>query len=270
MSRWIASFGMYDRVELQPANDALWDAVAAHLRAAGVADVPDRLDRSRSLHDIWSDPALLVAQCCGYPMTTAYAGRVRYLATPIYLAAGCDGVRHRSRLIVRIDDEREALSAFRGAIAAVNQWDSNTGMNLLRAAIARLAPIGPFFNYVIETGSHADSARAIALGRADIAAVDAVSYAHLERYEPDVTSKLRTVGWTDLTPGLPFVTSVRTSQADTAALIRALRAAVRSPDVRAACDVLRLDDVRQIGSSRYDAILTFEKRAIRAGYPTLA
>lgn len=270
MSRRTASFGMYDRPELHQANDHLWSVIAAHLRDGGVADVPDRLDRSRSLHDIWADPDLLLAQCCGYPMMTAYSGRVRYLATPVYRAAGCDGVRHRSRLIVRADDERTAVSEFHGSIAAVNQWDSNTGMNLLRATIAGLATGPRYFGDVIETGSHTDSAQAVANWRADIAAIDTVSYAYLERYEPALTSLLRTIGWTELTPSLPFVTSVHTSQADAAALIRALRAAVHDKELVEDRDILLLNDVRQIGSSRYAAVMAAEQNAIRSGYPQLA
>jgi ABC-type phosphate/phosphonate transport system substrate-binding protein len=270
MSERIASLGMYDRPELQPANDRLWEAIAGHLQKAGVIGVPDRLDRSRPLDAIWDDPALLLAQCCGYPMTTRYDGRLRYLSTPIYRATGCDGPRHRSRLIARHDDERDALSAFRGARAALNGWDSNTGMNLLRVAVARLAPGPGFFAEVIETGSHAESARRIADGEADVAAVDTVTYAHLERYEPDVTARLRTIGWTDLTPGLPLVTSAATSQADQAALMRAIRAAVRDPALAGACDLLLLDDVRPIGSGRYAPIRAAEHEAIRSGYPVLA
>jgi ABC-type phosphate/phosphonate transport system substrate-binding protein len=270
MSRRIASFGMYDRPELQQANDNLWSAIAANLRDAGVADVPARLDRSRSLHEIWADPDLLVAQCCGYPMMTAYSDRVRYLVTPVYRASGCDGVRHRSRLIVRADDRRAAVSEFHGSVAAVNQWDSNTGMNLLWATIAGLATGARYFADVIETGSHADSARSVAIGQADIAAIDTVSYAHLKRYEPALTSRVRTIGWTELTPSLPFVTSVHTWQADTASLIRALRAAVHDQGLQADLDLLLLDDVRQIGSNRYAAVIAAEQNAIRSGYPQLA
>lgn len=270
MSPRIASFGMYDRPELHEANDRLWAAIAVHLRDADVAGVPDHLDRTRSLHEIWADPDLLLAQCCGYPMVMSYSGQLRYLATPVYLAGGCDGVRHRSRLIVRHDEGRTALSGFRGARVAVNQWDSNTGMNLLRAAIAPLAPGPRFFAEVVETGSHAASARAIARARADIAAVDTVSYAYMERYEPEVTSRLKTIGWTEPSPGLPFVTSMRTSQADTAALVRALRIAVHSPDLRQDRDLLLLNDIRQIGSNRYATVLAAERRAARLGYPALA
>ncbi len=145
----IASLGMYDRPELQAANDQLWNAIAFHLRDAGLGDVPARLERERPLHDIWADPGLLIAQCCGYPMMTAFKGQLRYLATPVYRAPGCEGVRHRSRLVIRRDDDRAALAAFRGGRAAVNQWDSNTGMNLLRAAVAPLAHGPVFFDALI-------------------------------------------------------------------------------------------------------------------------
>lgn len=266
----VASLGMYDRPELQAANDQLWSAIAFHLRDAGLSGVPARLERERPLHDIWADPTLLIAQCCGYPMMTEYKDRLRYLATPVYRAPGCEGVRHRSRLVVRRDDDREALAAFRGGRAAVNQWDSNTGMNLLRAAVAPLAHGISFFDALTETGSHAASARLIAEGGADVAAIDTVSFAHLDRFEPEVTASLRTLGWTDLSPGLPLVTSIDTTEEDVAHILRALRAVVRDPRLADARRILLIEGVRRLGPNSYASIEAAERKAQRASYPVLA
>lgn len=134
MSR-VASLGMYDLPHLRQANDRLWTAIAARLRHAGLADVPDRLDRDRPLADIWDDPALLLAQTCGYPLTTRWRDRLTYVATPAYAGEGCDGDHHRSRFVVRRDDAATCLAALAGLRAAINAVDSNTGMNLLLSLI---------------------------------------------------------------------------------------------------------------------------------------
>ena len=86
---------------------------------------------------------------------------VEVLATPIYGFAGCDGPNHRSFLIAHRDDPRTALAEFRGDRAAVNSFDSNTGMNLFRASVAPLAEGKPFFADVVETGAHAASLAAV-------------------------------------------------------------------------------------------------------------
>lgn len=268
MKARIASLGMYDSGPLQGANDRLWTAIAGHLRAAGLDRIPDDLDRSRPLADIWDDPDLLLAQTCGYPLMTRWRGRLRYIATPCYRAPGCDGVAHRSRIVVRADEEAETLAAFRGRRVALNDRHSNTGMNLLRALIAPLAEAGAFFGAVIETGSHAASARAVAEGTADIAAIDTVTFAHLDREAPAVTRTLRTLSWTAATPGLPFVTAPTTSTGIVQMLRRAISSAIE--EQRDAADRLLLDRIERVGLRRYHSVTTLEARSRRAGYPALA
>ncbi len=141
----VASLGMYDFPWLREATDAFWGLMRDGLREAGVDGVPDELERERPLREIWRDPNLLLAQTCGYPLVTELAGRVRLVATPIYDLPGCDGVLHRSFVVVRADDPARELADLRGRRCAVNGFDSNTGMNLLRAAIAPLAQDGAVF-----------------------------------------------------------------------------------------------------------------------------
>jgi ABC-type phosphate/phosphonate transport system substrate-binding protein len=262
-----ASLGMYDAAPVRDANDRLWSSIAAHLRSAGVEGVPERLDRSRPLADIWDDPDLLLGQCCGYPLVTAWRGRLRYVATPRYRAFGCEGTSHRSRIIVRWDDPAETLHAYRGQRVAVNDPLSNTGMNLLRALVAPLSAGGRFFGSVVMTGSHAASARLVTTGEADIAAIDGVTYALLERDEPALTKRLRTLTWTAPSPALPFVTSARTDPRIVRLLRRALILAIEKEP--AAAERLMLGGIENIGIRRYEALNTVERRAARAGYAEL-
>jgi len=265
----VASLGMYDRPEVQAANDRLWAAIAARLVAQRVERVPDRLDRWRSLADVWDDSDLLLAQCCGYPLVTAWRGRLRYVATPLYDVAGCEGSDHRSRIVVRHDDPGETLSDFRGRRAAINEPDSNTGTNLFRAAVAPIAGGQRFFATVTATGSHAASARLIAAGGADIAAIDTVSFALIERHEPRVAANLRTLGWTEAVPGLPLVTSRSTSRRELAALRAALRMVAADPALADIRSALFIAGVELIRPARYDSIVRIEARAQRARYPEL-
>jgi ABC-type phosphate/phosphonate transport system substrate-binding protein len=270
MTARIASLGMYDRPELESANNALWAAVASGLQDADVPGVPRRLDRNRSPADIWTDPDMLLAHCCGYPLVTVLRGQVQYVATPCYRAPGCEGSSHRSRIIVRREDPAVALSCFKGGRAAINERTSNTGMNLFRAAIAPHAGGKVFFETVIESGSHIASARLVAYGKADVAAIDCVSFAHLEHYEPHLAEELRTLGWTEATPGLPLVTGLNTSRREITALRCALKELSSDPALAGARSVLLLEGFAVLRPDRYGRIKAVENRAVGAGYPVLA
>jgi ABC-type phosphate/phosphonate transport system substrate-binding protein len=132
--RRVASLGMYDSFWLAPANDALWRAIAAQLRRAGMTDVPAALDRDRPLNTTLRDPDVLLGHTCGYPLMTSLRGRVRVVATPCFDLSGCEGAWHRSLIVVAAGSAARSLEDLRGGVAAINGPDSNTGMNLLRAA----------------------------------------------------------------------------------------------------------------------------------------
>jgi ABC-type phosphate/phosphonate transport system substrate-binding protein len=230
--------------------------------------VPGQLDRNRPLASIWNDPALLLAQTCGYPFMTSWR-QLRYVATLCYGAPGCEGPLHRSRIVVRADDPATSLADFRNRPAAVNDFASNTGMNLFRAALAPHTQGPSFFQTVIESGSHADSARLVVSGKADIAAIDCVSYAHLEHSEPDLTASLRTLAWSTASPGLPLVTAAATSQRDIKLLRRALIEVLEDEEFAGHARRLLITGVHVLGVARYRPVLAIERWAATAGYPQL-
>jgi ABC-type phosphate/phosphonate transport system substrate-binding protein len=266
----IASLGMYDPRWLHHANDTLWRAIAARLRAQGLTNVPDALTRNRPLDAIWTAPDLLLAQTCGYPLTTRLGEAVALVATPLYDAPGCEGAWHRSALIVRHDDPAPDLAALAGRCVAINARDSNTGMNLLRASVAPLARSGRFFAAVVETGAHLRSLCAVIAGHADVAAIDAVTLALLRDRYRSLDRRVRVIGWTAASPGLPLMTSARQPEATIAALRAALTDVIADPAVAAPCAALRLVGMTVLPRSAYDMVPALERQARDAGYPELA
>lgn len=252
MSGAVASLGMYDHPAQRWANDALWQAITARLAARGVA-APDALDRDRPVEAIWRDPRLLLAQCCGYPLVTDPALALRVVAVPHYAVPDCAPGRHASRVLVRADDPATTLAGLRGRRAAVNALSSNTGANLFRAALAG-EPLDRVFAALVETGSHRASAAAVRDGVADVAAIDAVTYAALARDEPDAVAGLRQLALTRSSPALPFVTARATPPALVAALRDALHAAVHDPALARARTALFLADVAPASVHRYVAL----------------
>lgn len=268
MTRAVASLGMYDHPDQRAANDALWSAIAVRLRRRGI-DAPATLDRGRPVEDVWRDPHLLFAQACGYPLVTEPDLTLQVVAAPVYEAAYCAGAVHRSLVVARADDPGDGIAAFRDRIAAFNGRASNTGYNLLRALVAPSARAGRFFAAVVETGSHRASAAAVGRGDADLAAIDAVTFAALQRYEPEVVAALRVVATTAASPTLPFVTAGDTPIAIVAALRAALAETLADPALEEARAALGLAGIRDARIEDYAPLRALANEARASGYPDL-
>src|SRR5205823_5053207 len=152
-----------------------WAGLAKHLGGG------PGLTRREDFAALWSDPQLLFSQTCGYPLTHAFKGKLKLVATPHYAADGCDGPSYCSIIFAR---EALPLAALRGATAAVNSPDSMSGMLALQLVFAPLAEDGIFFGDVAETGSHLASLAAVRDGLADVCAIDAVCAALAKQMRP--------------------------------------------------------------------------------------
>jgi ABC-type phosphate/phosphonate transport system substrate-binding protein len=253
--RWTAALPMYDLPEVAGATDAWWAGIARHLRAGGLTGVPETLTRPDALAEVWDDPHLLVGQACGYPFTHAYAGRWQYLATPIYDVPGCDGAAYRSWLVVGAGASIRGVDELAGATAAVNAPDSHSGWIALRAALAErgMAPDRTLAR-IVWTGGHRASLRAVAEGRADVAAVDCVTHALLAAHAPDAVAGTRVLAGTPTAPGLPLVSGRNVDAATRAAVRAALWAALGDPMLRDCRRALRIDGLRVLPEGAYARI----------------
>jgi ABC-type phosphate/phosphonate transport system substrate-binding protein len=264
----IAILPMYDFPWTAAANDALWASISARLAEAGV-QAPPTLIRNGDLAALWRHPDLIFGQTCGYPYVAALKDSVTLIAAPEYSFPGCEGASHRSFLIRRATDLRRGLSEFRGAIAALNAHDSNTGMNLFRASIAPIAGGKTFFSSIVVTGSHEASVAVVAEGEADLASIDCVSFALLGRGRPELIERVAIVAESPLSPSLPFIASVRLSAPTIAAVREALFAALADPDLAEARETLGLKGARIVTPAEYDRVMEIEREAAAQGYARL-
>ncbi len=266
----LASLPMYDLPEAAEATAELWRGLARHFRAAGIEEVPDRLTPRPVLPGHWLSPDLLFSQTCGYPLRNALRGRVRLIAAPCYAASGCAGPSYSSLLLVRAESTWRSLAGLEGARAAFNGRDSQSGYNVPRFMVAPFARKGRFFGEVIETGSHAASLEAVAAGRADVAAVDCVSFALLARYRRPALEGLRELCRGPAMPSLPYVTARGCDDDRLTRLRSALRAAMADPALAEARAALLLTGIAIVPESDYRRIDEMEARAVAQGYPVLA
>lgn len=216
----IAALPMYDWPETRAEMDGWY---AALRRKAPV--LPATLTRTDDLHTLWRDPALILSQTCWGPLSLGLDACLLVLAQPDYGdVPGGRGPFYRSALVARKggaipvpDHPGPALPALAGQLA-FNSRDSLSGwLSLVQDAGD---PAG-WADGLVETGGHRASIRAVAEGRADLAAIDCRSWAQALAHEP-CARELVVIGWTAERPGLPFVTARATDEDTAQALAAAL------------------------------------------------
>lgn len=262
----LASLPMYDFAELSGATNAWWDGLSRHMRREGLSDVPDVLHRPARLEQHWLSPNLLISQTCGYPLTHVLRGKVQLLGLPAYACDGCtpDGF-YSSLLVVPASSNLHSLAACRQRRAVFNNHDSMSGLLALRHAARQEAGAqggdAPFFAAALETGGHRHSLSKVAAGEADIAVIDAVTFALLQRIDPELTRQVRVIGKTQQVPGLPFITSNATDEQAMSRLRAALNNAFSDPDLANVRAELLLSGISFPDPVSYDLILELEADA---------
>ncbi|MFM0370301.1 phosphate/phosphite/phosphonate ABC transporter substrate-binding protein [Paraburkholderia aspalathi] len=260
---WIAALPMYN---VTPALATVWrewlDDVLRMVSPACRIVEPDE-----ELHGFWRRPNVLLSQTCGYPLVHGLNEQVQVIATPQFDAPGCAGADYSSVLVTRAESQFDSLAACRGARAAYNQDDSNSGMNVFRHAVAPLARKGAFFSAVLRTGSHLGSLRAVVDNRADVAAIDCVTFAFVCDELPELAQKVRQIGLTAASPGLPLIASNNVPSATIETLREALNEAHRAQPERA--KRLRLKGFSALPLTDYERIEQLENEARAAGYAHL-
>jgi ABC-type phosphate/phosphonate transport system substrate-binding protein len=264
-----ASLPMYDLTETAAATRALWHGLAQHLRSASIREVPDSLTRHPDLPEHWLSPDLFFSQTCGYPLTHALKGRVRLLATPCYDAPGCKDADYCSIVVVPVNAPTRSFEELRGKRAALTSPNSHSGFNALRALAAPLAEAGHFFGEAVESGSHAASLDLVAAGKADVAAVDCVTFALLSRYHPSAVAHVRELCRSASAPGLPYVTSGTAGEGRIAQLRQGIQEAMDDPALAEVRAALLLQGVRVLSEADYERITEMETLALDRGYRVL-
>ena len=266
---WKVALPMYNVSDAVTCGyDLLLDALIGILQRNGWHEPIEKVHAPADLPGFWQRPDLLLSQTCGYPYMTRFQGRVHLLATPCFDFSGCRGADYSSVIVVRADSGIGTLEDARGGVAAVNEMDSNSGMNLLRHAVAPLARDGRFFRDVRISGAHLASLAMLRDGNADIAAIDCITYAYVQQHRPETVEALRILQFTAWTPGLPFIASSTLTDER----LRRLHAAL-SELAECHADLLQplhITRFAHCSDADYAKVLRLEREAQSLGYPCLA
>lgn len=250
---------MYDLPEIRGAVDALWRAISERLPGS-----PRRLTWDGDLRAQWTDPALTLGQTCSWPLVTELPHEVRVVGAFRYRGIeDLPGPLYRSVLVARSGRRLEELES---GVAVVNGWDSTSGWLSLAHVVGRAGSDRSFFDRVIVSGSHEQSLELVSRGSADLASVDAVTFALVERHRPELVAGLDVVARGPSVPTLPLITAAP----DPAPLRAAISAAVSDPGVEPVLEKLLIESFFAQDRADYAAVGRLGERARRILPPTPA
>lgn len=258
---------MYALPEMEEANAAFLTALAQRLCIGGVDTEGVRPDHSDHV-DLEGAPPLFT-QICGYPLFKHYRSQYRMLATPHYAMPGCVGSHHRAFFMVRADDPATSLEGLRGRVFGCNSVLSNSGMNLPRLSLARLAGGKSFFSSVVMTGAHVESLERLGQGSIDLCSVDCVTWGFFRKFRPLAAQRYRILAETVSSPSLPFVTSAQTPEADAAGIAEALHDMMNDPELVYIRESLAITGLSVPDIAAYERLAQYEQEAIALGFPEI-
>jgi ABC-type phosphate/phosphonate transport system substrate-binding protein len=273
-----ASLPMYEVSDsVKKADDVFWSHLQAKLKTEGISAPVSLARTSGELVDQWEQHDLLLSQACGYPYVHTLMDKgVKIVGTPIYTTnSNLPAGEYRSVIVVNALAPYKTLADLKGKKAGVNDWNSNSGMNLFRAAVAESFPEDVLkqgvFSSVKVTDGHLKSVRMIAAGQIDVASVDDVSYDLIRRNYPDLAAKTRILTVTPAAPGLPMITGPQTDDATLQRIRAAIKDVIEHPDneaLRQALATMKLTGFAVIDKQEYvNRVHQLEELARNKGYP---
>jgi ABC-type phosphate/phosphonate transport system substrate-binding protein len=240
-----ASLAMYPFAEVQPAWEALYAAVAREVPGA-----PTNLRWDVDPHDAWLDPGLALGMACGWPLITSLRGHVQTAGAFVYELDGSTSHLYRSVIVAR---EPMSLRAFLGSTAAINGEDSLSGCVSLLVALGgeRSEWPGP----VMWTGAHVASIEAVSTGRADVACIDALTWAYLQREHASDLDGLIVIDRGPTVPTPPLIINAAATVDELRQWRTALAHVVQSEALRGPLDTLLIRGFVPLDTADYDAAL---------------
>ena len=117
---------------------------------------------------------------------------------------------------------------------------------------------------ILESGGHRKSVAAVREGRADVAAIDCVTYANLQAAAPREVKPLRVIGLSASAPALPYITRRDISPEDLQRLRAGLHAAIADPTLAETRAAMLIAGIEIVPLRAYDRMLEMEREADQA------
>ena len=197
-----ASLPMYDRPSNAAAHDELWGLIRDNLRDVGI-DAPDHLTRNVGFMEGYARNDLALGQICNLPYRAKFRAKVTRIGTADYGFEGCAAGEYASVFIVHKDSAGGSPQDFSMGSFAANGFNSHSGYG---APQIWAMTQGFQFPAPTITGSHDESLRRVATGRAAIAAIDAQTWRH-QQDDMFEAQNVRVIGQSQSSPSMSFITA---------------------------------------------------------------
>ena len=232
-------------------------------------DVPSRLMRAVPVPRRFTDPRLLLGQCCGYDLVYGFAESLSLVATPRYGAPGCIGSDYRSFVLVRDTSPAGDVEIAPRQCLRDQRLQFALGHQCAESARRPFSRDGQFFSAVKVSGGHLASLALLRAGEADVMAMDSVLHAPLGRHRPAALEGTRILTWSDPAPAPPFITSAGTDPVTIDRLRTAFASAMSDPGCADARSAMQLDGIDVLPLEAYGRIVETEGFALSHGYREL-
>lgn len=217
--------------------------------------------------------AVEVAFVCGLPYVLKHDANkdsVHLLAAPVMKAARYGKKpKYFSDLIVRKDSKFKKLEDLRGATFVYNEESSNSGYNLPRYKMLKLGLTQGFFGKVIRSGSHEESIRLVATGKADASYVDSLVIDFDRETGNGWASEVKVLDSLGPAGIPPVVVSGKVSAEVRQRIKQALLTMNKDPDGRRILDDALVERFVEVDDSNYDDVRQQYQAAVKAGFTTI-
>ena len=246
-----SSYLMYTLPQIQSSINDWWQYIVRQLNSHEINYDQALINKEIDLYRHWLDPELFFSQTCGYPLTTVLTNRVKLIGTPVYNSNYSQQANYCSLFLVRSTDDCDSIEDYAGKKFTFNGIDSQSGFNAVKTYLIEQQLNVPFFGDNIESGKHLNSIAKVAEGEADICAVDCVTYSLIQRHLPQLLHSVRVLTTTKFTPGLPFITSVNTSDEVIQAIYDAIQHACKDDSLCKVNSDLLIKGISKISLETY-------------------
>ena len=205
--RYRAQLNWYLFDNTATAFTAFWRAVRHYLARHDIRCDAALYYHSQTAQSLADNATLGLGQLCGVNFARTSEGKLSYLANYILDDETVSAGMYNSVILTRQPKSlAEILAAPQLLSAAISEPDSFSGRFALYSIFSPdFTP--PHFTAEIHTGTHLDTVRAIASGKAEIGAVDCLSWHIIKRAYPDMVSAIHIAGRSAALPGPPLVCS---------------------------------------------------------------
>jgi phosphonate transport system substrate-binding protein len=225
------------------------------------------------INGMLNDEALDGAFICGFPyvlLRDQPGMDVEILAAPVMKSARYQGRPiYYSDLIVHEDSDIRSIHDLRGRTFVYSEETSNSGYNLPRARLLELGLTNGFFGKVLRSGSHDESIRMVAGGRADASFVASLVLEYDDAHGLGVADRVRVLESLGPSSIPPVIARSNLPEGVRQELRRHLLAMHEDPEGRRILDQALLQRFVRVDDSSYDDIRERKHRAEAAGFQHL-